>query len=139
MILYLKLLTKCLAKEAVKKLQNDIDTTIEQLKAAVRKFVHDRAWEKYHNPKDVAEAICIEAAELLEVFQWASPDDTTSWKNMPSKLERVREELADVFIYCLSIANVMDIDITEAVASKIKQNEKKYPPKEYYGKARALS
>lgn len=120
----------------MRKLRNDIDMTVEQLKVVVRKFVHDRDWEKYHHPKDVAEAICIEAAELLEVFQWASPDETPSWKNVPSKLERVREELADVFIYCLSMANVMDIDITEAVASKIKQNEKKYPWKEYYGKAR---
>jgi len=117
-------------------MKKDSEATVQELKELVRDFVHERSWEKYHNPKDLAEAICVETAELLEMFQWVSPEEAASWKNAPSKLNRIREELADVFIYCLSMANVMDINITEAVASKIKQNEKKYPLEKYYGKAR---
>lgn len=116
-------------------MERDSKATVHELKELVREFIHERNWEKYHNPKNLAEAICIEGAELLEVFQWAFPEEVSSWKSVPSKLKRIREELADVFIYCLSMANVMDIDITEAVASKIKQNEKKYPLEKYYGKA----
>jgi len=115
---------------------SDKKTLVVDLKHAVESFVHERNWEKYHNPKDLAEAICIEAAELLELFQWTAAEEASSWRNVPSKLKRIREELADIFIYCLSMANVMDIDIMEAVASKIKQNEKKYPLEKFYGKAR---
>ena len=117
-------------------MERDSEATVQELRELVREFIHERNWEKYHNPKNLAEAICIEGAELLEVFQWFSPEEASSWKSVPSKLKRIREELADIFIYCLSMANVMDIDITEAVASKIKQNEKKYPLGRYYGKAR---
>ena len=123
------------SERVVKKVQNDTDTTVEQLKARVRKFVHDRAWEKYHNPKDVAESICIEAAELLELFQWVTPDEASSWKSEPSKVKRIQEELADVIIYGLSMANVMKIDLTKIVTRKLESNEMKYPVEKYHGKA----
>lgn len=115
--------------------RNDGNTTIKELKNNVREFIRERKWEKFHNPKDLAEAICIEAAELLEIFQWVSPEEALSWRNVLSKADRMKEEIADIFIYCLSMANVMGIDITEAVKDKIKQNEAKYPVKKYYGKA----
>lgn len=114
----------------------DYRTTIQELKELVRDFVVERDWLKYHNPKDLAEAICIEAAELLEVFQWASPEETLSWKDDRSKLSRVEEELADVVIYCLSMANVMGIDISNAVVEKVKENAAKYPADKYRGRAR---
>jgi len=116
-------------------MRGDSDTTVEELKERIRKFILERDWEKYHNPKDLAEAICIEAGELLEIFQWTSTQESSSWKNVPSKSKRIREELADVFIYCLSMANVMGIDVTETVTSKIKRNEEKYPIEKFYGKA----
>jgi len=113
----------------------DYETTIQELKELVRNFVVERDWLKYHNPKDLAEAICIEAAELLEVFQWASPEETLSWKDDRSKLCKVEEELADVVIYCLSMANVMGIDISNAVVEKVKKNIAKYPVDKYRGRA----
>jgi len=110
-------------------------TTVQELKDLVKDFITKRKWEGFHNPKDLAEAICIESAELLEIFQWIAPEEAMSWRNVPSRLRHIKDELADVFIYCLSMANVMDIDITEAVKSKIKQNEVKYPVEKYYGRA----
>jgi len=115
---------------------SDTETLVEDLKSAVRKFVHDRAWEKYHNPKDLAESICIEAAELLELFQWITPDETLSWKDAPSKVKHIEEELADIIIYSLSMANTMKIDVTKIVAEKLERNEMKYPIEKYRGKAR---
>jgi NTP pyrophosphatase (non-canonical NTP hydrolase) len=116
-------------------MQNDRETTIEQLREKVREFVHAREWEKYHNPKDLAEAICIEAAELLERFQWRTPEEIRTWKKDTEKLEPIKEEIADVLIYCLSFANAMDIDLSEAILRKIRSNEEKYPVSKFRGKA----
>lgn len=112
---------------------NDTVTTVEDLKKLVEKFVRDREWEKFHTPRNLAESICIEAAELLEIFQWGLIDDGNSMMNYPVKFDRMREELADVLIYCISLANRVKIDIAEAVAYKIKKNEEKYPIKEFKG------
>ncbi|MCX8183023.1 MAG: nucleotide pyrophosphohydrolase [Crenarchaeota archaeon] len=106
------------------------------MKNRVREFVSKRGWEKYHNPKDLAEAICIEAAELLEVFQWASVEEALSWRKDSSKMGSLREELADVLIYCLSMANTLGIDLSEAVFRKLEKNEEKYPAEKYFGRAR---
>ena len=114
----------------------DSEASIHDLKTYVRDFVTKRNWLKYHNPKDLAEAICIEAAELLQVFQWATVEEASSWKNVPSKMGRIREELADVFIYCLSMANVLEIDVSEAILQKLSKNEAKYPVNKYFGRAR---
>jgi len=115
---------------------NDKHVTIRQLKEKIQKFVSARKWEPYHNPKNLAEAICIEAAELLEVFQWATVEEVSSWMNIPSKMSHIKEELADVFIYCLSMANVLEIDVSEAVLEKLSKNEVKYPVNKYFGRAR---
>ncbi len=115
--------------------KKDSDTVIEELKDRLRGFVRERDWEKFHNPKNIAESICIEAGELMEVFQWKSEQEVANWKLEQEKKERVGEELADVIIYSLSMANAMDIDISHAILSKIKQNEKKYPTDKYYGTA----
>jgi len=117
-------------------MRNDGNTTIEELKLRVRKFIFDRDWEKYHNPKDIAESICIEAAELLEKFQWVNSQETFTWKNKPSKLEPIMAEVADVLIYCLSLANLLEVDLAKTVIDKIESNERKYPVQKYRGKAR---
>jgi NTP pyrophosphatase (non-canonical NTP hydrolase) len=105
------------------------------LKIAVRTFIHERAWEKYHNPKDLAESICIEAAELLQLFQWIESAESSEFKTNPSKLAMVQEELADVVIYCLSMADTFEVDLARAIFEKIKLNTKKYPVHLYKGKA----
>ena len=114
----------------------DEHTTIGQIKERIQKFVGARKWERYHNPKDLAEAICIEAAELLEVFQWATVEEASSWKNVPSKISKIKDELADVLIYCFSMASVLDVDISEIVSEKLRKNEIKYPVNKYVGRAR---
>ena len=100
------------------------------LKEVVHDFVHERDWEKYHNAKDLAESICIEAAELLQLFQWTSSEKTVS-----NKIVRIKEELADVVMYCLSMANALKIDLTSSIISKLESNKKKYPKELYRGRA----
>jgi len=114
---------------------SDVCTNIGELKNKVGKFVKERKWERYHNPKDLAESICIEAAELLERFQWIPPQETLTWKDNPSKVDAIKEEVADIIIYCLSLANVMNIDLAETVLKKLETNERKYPANKYRGKA----
>jgi len=114
---------------------NDSNTTIDQLISQVRLFLKEREWEKYQNPKDLAESICIEAAELLEVFQWVRTEESEQFKNKPQKAQRIKEELADVLIYCLGMASTLNIDLTVAVLEKMEHNKKKYPVEQYRGKA----
>jgi len=113
----------------------DSDTNIGYLILQVRRFLEERAWEKYHNPKDLAESICIEAAELLQLFQWTKPEESQQFKDKPSTVQQIKEELADVVIYCLSMANTLNIDLTTAILEKIEDNKKRYPPEQYKGKA----
>lgn len=116
-------------------LRNDRNTTVDDLVTNIRKFIRERDWEKYHNPKDLAESICIEAAELLQLFQWTSPEETVKVKTDTNKVTRIKEELADVMIYCLSMANTLEIDLTNAIIEKLESNKKKYPIEQFRGKA----
>ena len=88
----------------------------------VLKFRDDRNWKQFHNPKDLALSICLEAAELLEVFQWSGSDTVCEGKK-----DKIREELADVLNYCILMADVCDLDMDEIVQEKIKRNNQKYP------------
>ncbi len=88
----------------------------------VLKFRDDRNWKQFHNPKDLALSISLEAAELLEVFQWSGSDTVCE-----SKKDKIREELADVLIYCILMADVCGLDMDEIVQQKIKLNNAKYP------------
>jgi NTP pyrophosphatase (non-canonical NTP hydrolase) len=114
----------------------DFKVTFQEIKELIRDFVTRRNWEKYHNPKDLAEAICVEASELLEVFQWTTAEEASSWRNDPSRLDSIRDELADVLIYCFSMANALEIDLSEAILRKLEKNERKYPAEKYFGRAR---
>lgn len=98
---------------------------MENLLKTIREFRDERGWRKYHNPKDLAISICIEASELLEIFQWESDP----YKVCEEKSEQVREELADVMIYCLFLADVLGINPEEAITEKIEKNRRKYPVK----------
>ena len=101
---------------------NDSSTTILQLKDSVEKFKIDRDWGQYHTPQDLAVSISIEAAELLEVFQWGIKEDMKA-----DKIDKIKEELADVMIYCISLANTLDFDVSTIIENKIKLNSEKYP------------
>lgn len=88
----------------------------------VLKFRDDRNWKQFHNPKDLAISISLEAAELLEVFQWSAADTVCE-----DKKDRIKEELADVLNYCILMADAYDLDMDEIVVEKIKKNNEKYP------------
>lgn len=98
--------------------------TIDQ----ILKFRDDRNWKQFHNPKDLAISISLEAAELLEVFQW-SGDDLSCKK----KSEKIAEELADVLNYCVLMADACNLDLDEIVQKKVIRNNEKYPVKKAYG------
>ena len=94
----------------------------------VLKFRDDRNWKQFHNPKDLAISISIEAAELLEVFQWSADDVICE-----SKKDKIKEELADVVNYCILMADACNLDLDEIVQAKIKRNNEKYPVEKAYG------
>jgi len=105
-----------------------------ELRDLVREFVRERDWEKFHTPKNLAVSLSVEAAELLEPFQWLATGE--SGELSAAKLEHVRHEVADVFIYLIRFADRLDIDLSSAVREKIALNRVKYPAEKVRGDAR---
>lgn len=95
---------------------------IQQLTNKINKFRDERNWRQYHNPKDLAISISIEAAELLEDFQWINSEDA-----LKTNKENIREEIADVLIYSLMLCSDLGLDVKEIVEDKIVKNGRKYP------------
>ena len=98
--------------------------TIDQ----VLKFREERNWKQFHNPKDLAISISLEAAELLEIFQWSAGDVRGE-----EKKDKMREELADVLNYCILMADTCGFDLDEIILEKVKKNAEKYPVEKAYG------
>lgn len=98
--------------------------TIEQ----VIKFRDERNWKQFHNPKDLAISLSLEAAELLEIFQWSADD-----LYCKEKIEKIREELADVLNYSILIADIYGLDLDEIVQQKVRRNAEKYPVEKAFG------
>ncbi len=115
--------------------QSDDTTTVRALRSAVERFVRERDWEQYHSPQDLAVSISIEAAELLEIFQWKLRDDVAARDIPAERLERIREELADIIIYALGLSNTLDLDVSELVMRKLELNGRKYPVEKCRGRA----
>jgi dCTP diphosphatase len=107
-------------------LSDDV-TTIQDLKRMVQRFVDERDWGKYHNAKDVAIAINVEAGELLELFEWVREQEIPALLRDPDKRESVSEELADIIILCLNLSSVVGLDVAETVGRKMDKNRAKYP------------
>ncbi|OAM53392.1 nucleotide pyrophosphohydrolase [Methylovorus sp. MM2] len=99
--------------------------SLAELRAKINAFVHERDWEQFHSPKNLAMAMIVEAAELVEHFQWDTLED--SYQLTPEKREQVSHELADTFVYLLRIAEVLKIDLLHAANAKILLSAKKYP------------
>lgn len=108
----------------------DSSTTLSELCDAVNAFVSARNWQVYQTPKNLSMSIAIESAELMELFQWVSNEDTPKNASEIENLNAIKDELADIFIYCLSLANVCNIDISSAVKEKLKINEIRFPTPE---------
>jgi len=105
----------------------DTTTTVQELRQAVNKFVEERNWGHYHTPKNLGISIAIEAAEIMEHFQWNSLQESADLMRDPTRKAEVSDELADVLIYCLSLANQMDVDISTVVLEKMDRNQERFP------------
>lgn len=105
--------------------KDDSSTTVAELKAVVQQFVDERNWRKFHNAKNLSMSLAIEAAELMEHFQWLTTDEVVAGEQQD--FAEIADELADVTCYALAIANVLKIDLAQAVNSKMVKNRVKYP------------
>lgn len=112
---------------------SDSQTTLRQLKEKMAAFVREREWEPFHTPKNLSMSIAIEAAELMEHFQWLTVEES---KNLaPEALADIGEELADIIIYSLSLSNVLGLDLANTVLAKMEKNIRKYPTEKVRGKS----
>lgn len=111
----------------------DDRTTLADLRRLVEEFVSARDWHRFHTPKNLAMALSIEAAELMEHFQWLTPEQSRRIADQPERRDAVAEELADVMCYALAMANELGIDVASAVSGKMAKNAAKYPVEKYQG------
>jgi NTP pyrophosphatase (non-canonical NTP hydrolase) len=111
--------------------------TLQELKERMATFVRERDWDQFHNPKNLSMSIAIEAAELMEHFQWLTVEQSKQLD--ANALQEIGEELADIVLYTLSMANFLRIDLAETVFAKIVKNEQKYPKEQVRGKAHKYS
>ena len=111
------------------------NTTISALQQAVCDFRDERDWRQFHSPKNLSMSIAIEAAELMEHFQWLTTEEATDLaRSAASSRQAIVDELADVLIYCISLADILDCDIGQIVFDKLAKSGAKYPADKYYGK-----
>jgi NTP pyrophosphatase (non-canonical NTP hydrolase) len=113
---------------------SDEATTIQELKRLVGAFRDARDWAQFHSPKNLSMAIAIEAAELMAEFQWLTTEESVAVIENPQKLRQTGREIADIMMYCLSLADSLGIDIADAIRQKIRENAEKYPEDEYKGR-----
>jgi len=111
----------------------DAQTSVAALRELVRRFVAERQWEQFHTPKNLAMSLAIEAAELMEHFQWLTPEQSRAVTGDRDRLAAIGEELADVLCYALAMANQLGLDVARAVEQKMVKNAQKYPAREYRG------
>jgi NTP pyrophosphatase (non-canonical NTP hydrolase) len=105
----------------------DSTTTVAQLRDVVRRFVEERDWTQFHSPKNLSMSLSIEAAELMEHFQWIDIAESRRVGEEPARIAEVRDEIADVLCYLLAIANELEIDLSDAMRDKMVKNAVKYP------------
>ena len=112
----------------------DSETTVAELRKLVGDFVRERDWNQFHSPKNLSMSLAVEAAELMEHFQWISIGESRAIVQDPQRVEAVAEELADVVSYALALANELKIDVSAAMQKKMIKNAQKYPADEYQGR-----
>ena len=108
------------------------------LRQRVAEFVAARDWEQFHVPKNLSIAIAVEAAELMEHFQWLTHEQAAAAMQDEARRAAVADELADVLIYVLSLANALGVDVSAAVLSKLERNERRFPIEAWRGRARGV-
>jgi dCTP diphosphatase len=113
---------------------SDQTTTLSELRTLVANFVAARDWQQFHSPKNLSMSLAIEAAELMEHFQWLSVEQSRAVARQPEKLGEVADELADILCYALALANELNIDVADAIRNKMVKNERKYPAAAFRGR-----
>ena len=113
---------------------SDATTTVADLREIVREFVDQRDWQQFHAPKNLSMALAIEAAELMEHFQWLDVEASRQLPADPARLAAAAEELADVLGYGLALANELGIDVADTIRAKMIKNAEKYPASEFRGR-----
>lgn len=113
----------------------DAETRLEELKQRVLAFARERDWGQFHSPKNLSMALAAEAAELMENFLWATPEDSRALVDDPRKRDAIEQELADIVIYALQFANQTGIDVAAAIAAKMEINARKYPVEKSRGRS----
>jgi dCTP diphosphatase len=100
---------------------------LNDLQRELREFAVQRDWRRFHTPKNLVMALAGEVGELVELFQWLTPEESAAIMTRPGQTERVRDEVADVFAYLLQLADVLDLDLAAALREKVRRNEQRYP------------
>lgn len=113
---------------------NDQDTTVAAMTRMVQSFVNEREWQQLHDPKNLSMSIAIEAAELMEHFQWLRSEQLAALRKDSAVMSEIEEELADVFCYVIAFAASMEIDLCAALESKMVKNREKYPAEQFKGR-----
>ena len=123
----------------VQDMQDDAPITdpLRELRDALRAFAAERDWDQFHSPKNLSMALSVEAAELLEHFQWIKEEDSS--RLPPQALEKISEEMADVLLYLLRLADKLDVDIVRAAKDKMRVNAEKYPADKSRGNSKKYS
>ncbi len=117
-------------------MSRDAETSVAQLREMVARFVGERDWQQFHDPKNLAMSIAIEAAELMEHFQWLRSDQLAEVTGNEQTMAHIREELSDVLAFALAFANALGIDITDSLTAKMEKNARKYPVDRFRGRFR---
>jgi NTP pyrophosphatase (non-canonical NTP hydrolase) len=111
--------------------------TLEELAGRLRAFAEERDWEQFHSPKNLSMALAVEAAELLEHFQWLTEEESLTLP--PARRDAIAEELADVFIYLVRLADRLGVDLLESASAKMAKNAERYPVAKSRGHKRKYS
>lgn len=109
---------------------------VEQIQQRLRVFAQERDWEQFHTPKNLSAALAVEAAELLEIFQWLTEAQSIAIKDDEGLIRKVEEEMADVTLYLLRLADILGLDLQSAVDRKLRINAEKYPVEKAHGNAK---
>lgn len=112
----------------------DDSACLADLRQIVRQFVDEREWQQFHAPKNISMALAIEAAELMEHFQWIDSGASRRSELSEDTIAAIGEEMSDIFCYVMALANELDIDLTQAFLAKMNKNRQKYPADTYRGK-----
>ena len=113
---------------------SDKQTTLQEIRSLIDSFADERDWQQFHSPKNLSMSISIEAAELMELFQWLSLEDAKKVMESGKTRENAIDEIADVLIYAFAFCIRNNIDISDAIRQKMKKNIKKYPKDKYKGR-----